>query len=314
MRYFRFGVLLWSLVLDAGWKPPRGIDLYRPAPENNPITPAKIGLGRQLFRDPRLSGDGTLACATCHNPKLAFTDGRTLAQGIRGALGERNTPTVINRAWGTAFFFDGRAATLEKQVLQPILSTHELGGSEEAALALARSYYRRSFRKAFDAEPTMELIARALATYIRSIAAGESPFDRGALDESASRGERLFRGKAGCVACHSGPLFSDEEFHNTGVAWRDGTLRDEGRARKTHRSQDRGAFKTPTLREIDRTAPYMHDGSFGTLAQVVDYYSGGGVKTPEIDGRIRPLHLSVSEKQDLVAFLKSLTGHIQEGQ
>jgi len=314
MRLLLVLVLQSSPLMEAAWHPPRGLDLYRPAPETNRISRLKIALGRQLFRDRRLSRDGSIACVSCHQPALAFTDGLALAQGIGGARGDRNTPAIINRAWGKSFFFDGRASTLEKQVVQPILSAHELGASEASMLALAGRHYRKRFREAFDAEPSMELIARALATYVRTIVAGDSPFDRGTLSESASRGLILFRGKAGCISCHSGPLFSDEEFHNTGVAWRDGILKDEGRARVTGASQDRGAFKAPTLREIDRTAPYMHDGSLETLRQVVDYYDAGGRPNPGLDDRIRRLNLSHGEKQDLVAFLRSLTGRVQDGQ
>ena len=314
MRLFRVMALLSSPLLEAAWHPPGGLDLYRPEPDNNRISPSKIALGRQLFRDRRLSRDGSLSCATCHDPALAFTDGRTLARGIGRAVGDRNTPTIINRAWGASFFFDGRVATLEKQVLQPILNSKELAATEESALALARSHYRSSFLRVFNAEPSMELIGRALASYVRTIVAGDSPFDRGTLDVSASRGLVLFRGKAGCSSCHNGPLFSDEEFHNTGVAWRNGAFQDEGRARVTGAPQDRGAFKTPTLRQIDRTAPYMRDGSLQTLSQVVDYYATGGRKNPGLDSRIHQLQLSDAEKRDLVAFLGSLTGRVQDGQ
>jgi cytochrome c peroxidase len=293
---------------------PLGLDLYRPAPEDNRVTPDKIALGRRLFHDRRLSRDGSLACATCHDSRRAFTDGRGVAQGIGGVRGERNTPTIINRAWGASFFLDGRSATLEEQVLQPILDAKELGMTPEALLALIRSSrYRSQFRAAFGgAEPSIELAARALASYVRTIVAGDSDFDQDKLSPSARRGLALFQGKAGCIACHPGPLFTDEQFHNTGVAWRSGVLTDEGRARVTKAPQDLGAFKTPTLREIARTAPYMHDGSFASLEQVIDYYDRGGQKNPGLDSRLRPLHLSASEKQDLLAFLRALTGRIQD--
>jgi cytochrome c peroxidase len=295
MRPFAVLLAVAVALYAAGPRLPLGLDLYRPSPEDNRITPAKVALGRLLFHDRRLSRDGSLSCATCHDPRRAFTDGRTVAQGIGGARGNRNTPTIVNRAWGRSFFFDGRAATLERQVLQPILSVSELGASPETVLSLARTHYRRRFREAFDAEPSMDLVARALASYVRTIGAGDSDFDRGALGEPARRGLALFRGKAGCHACHSGPLFTDEEFHNTGIAWRTGVPTDEGRARITKTPRDRGAFKTPTLREIARTAPYMHDGSLATLAQVIDYYDQGGQKNPALDTRLRPLRLSATE-------------------
>ena len=305
-------VLLLAVALHAaGPRLPLGLDLYRPVPEDNRLTRAKIALGRRLFHDRRLSRDGSLSCAGCHDPRRAFTDGRTVSVGVDGARADRNVPIIVNRAWGASFFLDGRAATLEQQALQPILNPKELAMTPEAVLAVARS---NSYRAAFGPNPTLEDVARALASYVRTIVAGDSPFDRGALSVSAQRGLALFRGKAGCSACHSGPNLTDEQFHNTGIAWRTGVLTDEGRAGVTHAAEDRGAFKTPTLREISRTAPYMHDGSLSTLEQVVDYYDGGGQKTPVLDTRLRPLHLSPAGKQDILAFLGSLSGRIRDGQ
>src|SRR5262245_9680697 len=253
-------------------RPPLGVDRYLPVPPDNPITAEKVSLGRTLFFDRRLSGDGTLACASCHEPRRAFTDGRSVAQGIGGARGRRNSPTLVNRAWGGSFFFDGRARSLEDLALRPILDPAELGSTGDAVLSLAESSYRFRFRAAFAAEPSLELIAKALASYLRTIVDGDSAFDRlaagkdSALTASARRGLTLFNGKAGCGQCHSGPNLTDEEFHNTGVAWRTGVLTDEGRAGVTSAPADRGAFKTPTLREISRTAPYMHDGSLTSLS------------------------------------------------
>jgi len=303
----------------AGPRPPLGVDRYRPVPANNPVTAEKVSLGRKLFFDRRLSGDGTLSCASCHEPRRAFTDGRSVAQGIGGAGGRRNSPTLVNRAWGSSFFFDGRARSLEDLALQPILDPGELGSTTDAVLSLARSSYGSRFRAAFAAEPSLELIARALASYLRTIVDGDSAFDRfaagndSALTTSARRGLTLFNGKAGCGQCHSGPNLTDEEFHNTGVAWRTGVLTDEGRAGVTSAPADRGAFKTPTLREISRTAPYMHDGSLMSLHEVIEYYDTGGAKNPSLDPKLRTLHLSPMEKADLAAFLDSLTGRIHEG-
>ena len=299
---------------------PLGVELHRPVPSGNRLTPAKIALGRRLFFDRRLSRDATLSCASCHEPQRAFTDGRAVAQGIGGARGRRNSPTLVNRAWGSSFFFDGRARSLEDLALQPILDPTELGSTADAVLSFARASYRSRFRAAFDAEPSLELIAKALASYLRTIVDGDSAFDRfaagndSALTTSARRGRTLFNGKAGCGQCHSGTNLTDDEFHNTGVAWRTGVLTDEGRAGVTSAPADRGAFKTPTLREISRTAPYMHDGSLATLPQVIEYYDTGGEKNPSLDPKLRPLHLSPLEKADLAAFLTSLTGRIQEGQ
>ncbi len=315
------GWLLFAVALHAaGPRLPLGLDLYRPVPEDNRLTPAKIALGRRLFHDRRLSRDGSLSCASCHDPRQAFTDGRTVAQGVNAVRGERNVPIIVNRAWGASFFLDGRAATLEQQALQPILNPKELAMTPEAVLALVRSgRYRAQFRGAFGSGPTMEQVASALASYVRTIVAGGSPYDRylsgdrSALSETAQRGLALFRGKAGCSECHIGPNLTDEQFHNTGVAWRTGSPADEGRARVTGAAEDRGAFKTPTLREITRTAPYMHDGSFPTLDRVIEYYNAGGQKNPGLDSRLRPLHLSPAGKQDLAAFLASLAGRIRDG-
>jgi cytochrome c peroxidase len=223
-------------------------------------------------------------------------------------------PTIVNRVWGTAFFWDGRARTLEEQALQPVLNPQELGMTREGILAVVRSpEYARDFRAAFGSGATLDLVGRAITSYVRTIMSGDSPYDRGALNGAAQRGMKLFFGKAGCSTCHAGPNFTDEQFHNTGVAWRTGSPADIGRAAVTGAVDDRGAFKTPTLRDVARTAPYMHDGSCATLAEVVEYYDRGGQKNPGLDVRIRPLHLAAQEKAEIVAFLESLTGNIATG-
>ena len=276
---------------------PLGLDLYVPVPEDNPLTAEKVALGRRLFRDPRLSRDGTIACTSCHDPARAFTDGRSVAVGVSGRQGRRNVPTLVNRAWGRLFFWDGRVRTLEEQVLRPIEDRNEMDlPARDAAARMGIS--------------TSEL-SQALAGYVRSIMSGDSPYDRfnagdrNALNDEQHTGLNIFRGKGNCVRCHVGPTFSDESLHNTGVAWRDGRLADEGGGE--------GTFKTPTLREIARTAPYMHDGSLDSLQQVVEFYDRGGNTNPTLDPEIRPLRLTEGEKRALVAFLSSLTGAIQEG-
>ncbi|MEP7365438.1 MAG: cytochrome c peroxidase [Acidobacteriota bacterium] len=277
--------------------PPLGLDLYMPVPETNRLTPAKVALGKRLFFDKRLSRDGTLACAGCHDPKLAFSDGRAVARGVGAAEGTRNSPAIVNRGYGALFFWDGRAKTLEQQVLEPILNPKEL------ALTQAELERRTGLKT--------EEVTAALASYVRTIRSGDSRFDRYAASSRTSLSVRekaglaLFQGKANCWTCHSGPNFTDERFHNTGVAWRDGTLSDIGAGQ--------GNFKTPTLREVARTAPYMHDGTLKTLENVVDFYSEGGRENPSLDAGIRPLNLSSDEKHALVAFLRSLTGKLQEG-
>jgi cytochrome c peroxidase len=313
-------VMVTTVVLHAaGARLPLGLELYRPAPRDNRLTSSKVALGRRLFFDRRLSRDGSISCADCHDKRRALTDGLAVARGVGGALGTRNTPIIVNRAWGERQFLDGRASTLEELALQPILNPRELANSTDAVLSLLQSGYRAAFKDAFGTEPSLDLASRALASYLRTIVDGDSRFDRygagddSALSESARRGLALFQGKAGCGQCHSGPNLTDEQFHNTGIAWRTGALNDEGRAAVTHLSTDRGAFKTPTLREITRTAPYMHDGSLATLHEVIDFYDEGGTTNPGLDSQVRPLHLSPADKRDLIEFLYALTGHIEEG-
>jgi cytochrome c peroxidase len=285
--------------------PPLGLDLYMPVPDSNPITREKVLLGRRLFFDKRLSRDGTLACANCHEPERAFSDGRAVARGIHGAEGRRNSPALINRGYGSVFFLDGRAPTLERQALEPILNPIELGLTEP-------ELEQRTGLK------TSEVTA-ALASYVRTIRSGDSRFDRyasgqpRALNELEKVGLELFRGKGHCSACHVGPNFTDERFHNTGIAWRDGRLDDEGRFNVTQTERDHGAFKTPTLREVARTAPYMHDGSLTAIEDVVEFYSNGGRPNPYLDPEIRQINFTDQEKRALAAFLRSLTGRVQEG-
>jgi cytochrome c peroxidase len=314
-------LLLVALGLRAsGPEAPLGLDVYRPVPADNPLTPAKIALGRRLFEDRRLSQDGTVACATCHDPSRAFTDGRAVAIGVGGLAGRRNAPTLVNRAYGRTFFWDGRAVSLEQQVMQPLLDPREMAATPDAVMTLLRrdNAYRRLFKDAFEREPQWDDVARALATYIRTIRSGDSRYDRfrygapSALTEQEQRGMRLFLGKANCWSCHSGPNLSDERFHNTGIAFRGDELLDAGRFVVSQHPGDRGAFKTPTLREVARTAPYMHDGSVATLDAVVEYYDRGGNANPGLDPLIRPLHLPVEEKRDLVVFLRSLSGRISQ--
>jgi cytochrome c peroxidase len=271
---------------------PLGLDLYLPVPEDNPLTAEKIERGRLLFFDSRLSRDNSISCASCHDPERAFSDGRAIAAGVFRRQGRRNSPALINRGYGRLFFWDGRAASLEEQVLKPIEDPNEMD------LPLAEAAARVGLARGE--------IARALASFVRSILSGQSPFDRyingdrTALTVKQQSGLQLFRGKANCTACHVGPNFTDERLHSTGVAWRDGRFTDVGAGQ--------GNFKTPTLREIARTAPYMHDGSLATLEEVIEYYDRGGNQNPRLDPEIRALRLTAAEKQSLVAFLRSLNG------
>ena len=278
-------------------KPLLGLDLYMPVPESNPLTRDKVELGRRLFFDKRLSRDRTIACVTCHDPALAFSDGRVLARGIDGAEGTRNAPALINRGYGSSFFWDGRAKSLEQQALEPILNPRELGLTEG-------ELEQRTKLK------TAEVTA-ALASFVRTIRSGDSRFDRytagqpNAINALEKAGLAVFRGRGNCSACHPGPNFTDEQFHNTGVAWRDGALADRGAGQ--------GRFKTPTLREVSRTAPYMHDGSLTTLEDVIEFYSEGGRPNPNLDVEIRPRNFTPEEKRALLAFLQTLTGRVREG-
>jgi cytochrome c peroxidase len=292
--------------------PPPGLDEYVPVPGDNPITPIKIRLGERLFFDAGLSADRRLSCASCHDPARAFTSGTRIAAGVFGRTGARNVPTILNRAYGQSFFWDGRAATLEEQALGPIQNPTEMGLSLSAFTSRLRrnASYRREFAAAFGETPSATTAARALATYVRAQRVADAPYDRyragdrRALSADAARGLSLFRGRANCSSCHIGPNFTDEQFHNTGVSWGSGDL---GRFRVTRRAEDRGRFKTPTLRQLRLTSPYMHDGSFDSLDAVVEFYDAGGNANQWLDPELHPLRLTASEKRDLIAFLLSLS-------
>jgi cytochrome c peroxidase len=322
--YFRLWITSVSFVavLNAETlRAPLGLDAYVPAPETNPVTREKVELGRALFFWKGLSRDRSLSCGGCHVPGNMFTDDKPRAVGVRGQVGGRRTPRLVNRAWGISFFWDGRAATLEDQVLQPVLNPKEMDLSlnDISARVRADRDLGSRMRAVFGREAECEDIARALASYVRSILAGDSPYDRyiagqrEALNQQQQTGLKLFRGKANCVACHVGTNLTDERFHNTGTGWKDGKWTDPGRAAVSNREADRGAFKTPGLREVARAAPYMHDGSLPTLEAVVDFYDKGGRDNPSIDVEMRRLKLTPDEKRALVELLKSLSGRLSEG-
>lgn len=302
--------------------PPRGLDLHLPAPDDNRPTPARAALGRRLFFDPVLSRDSTLACASCHRPELGFADTLPRSPGVDGRTGPRATPTLVNRGYGASFFWDGRAASLEEAVELPIDNSQELDLPLDSLVArlAANVRYRRLFLRAYGTAPSRGAVARALASFVRLIRSGDAPVDRysserdEALSVEARRGRRLFLGKAGCFACHTGPNLTDEAFHDTGVAARsaaDGGYADPGRGAITGGEENRRAFKTPSLREVARRAPYMHDGSLANLEEVVRFYDRGGGPSPSLDPEIRPLDLSEREIEALVAFLESLSGRLE---
>ncbi|MFO0708062.1 MAG: cytochrome c peroxidase [Nitrospira sp.] len=283
----------------------------------NPLTKEKVELGRTLFFDKRLSRDGTVACASCHLPAKAYTDGQPVSTGIKGLKGGRSAPTAINRVFASAQFWDGRAATLEEQSIGPFVSPVEHGFiNHDEMVAKMRKIpgYRKLFQEVFGREIVIEDVGKAIASFQRTLVSGNSPADRfdvggdqSALSEEAKRGLELFRGKARCIRCHSNFNFTDEKFHNLGIGWDTNTV-DLGRYMVTKNPEDIGAFKTPTLREIAHTAPYMHDGRFKTLEEVVNFYNSGGIKNPHLDNTIIPLELTDQEKKDVVAFLRSLSG------
>jgi len=287
-------------------------------PNDNPLTKKKVDLGRLLFFDKRLSANNTIACATCHIPALAFTDGQPVSTGIHHQQGGRSAPTAINRAFSTVQFWDGRAATLEDQSIGPFANPIEHGfANHDQLVAKINKFngYKKLFKDAFGTVTvTKELVGKAIASFQRTLISGNSPFDRfdydgdeKAVSESVKRGKKLFFDKARCNLCHFGTNFSDEKFHNIGIGW-GGEGLDVGRYNVTKDVKELGAFKTPTLREISKTAPYMHDGRFATLEEVVEHYNQGGVKNPFLDNQIIPLNLTKSEVKDIVAMLRSLEG------
>lgn len=285
-------------------------------PADNPYSEDKALLGRRLFVEKRLSRDGSISCASCHDPDRAFTDGRSVSIGIGNRAGTRSAPTIINRAYGKDQFWDGRAASLEEQVEGPIRNSLEMDNSLENCVQVLQALpdYVALFERAFGSrEITFLKIAQSIATFERTVLSGNSPYDRykagdrKALSESAQRGERVFFRKAKCDQCHFGSNFTDGGFANIGIGM-DQPNPDLGRYNVLGRAMDWGAFKIPTLREIARTSPYMHDGSLRTLEEVVEHYDRGGTPNRNLDRRYRPLNLTAREKADLVDFLRSLNG------
>jgi cytochrome c peroxidase len=308
---------------------------------------AKSALGKKLFFDKRLSQDGTVSCASCHDPASAFASGDAVAIGVRERRGTRNAPTLLNSNLSKSYFWDGRAMTLEQQARQPLLNANEMGMKDEATLVSrisAIDEYRQSFRRVFPRDGiTIDTIVNAIATFERSLVSRNSPFDRfiggdkNAISELQKEGWELFKGKAKCLDCHTrsvaAPLFTDAKFHNTGVRAKELTFEalsqraddvkrmasspatlahdpqfsDLGRFLVTKDAKDLGAFKTPTLRDVELTGPYMHDGSIRTLLDVLRFYNQGGVKNPRLDQKMIPLNLSEHEMNAIVEFLRALT-------
>jgi cytochrome c peroxidase len=288
-------------------------------PENNPLSVAKVDLGKLLYFDPRLSKDNTVSCASCHNPYHGFADPAPTSKGVGGSLGGRNSPTVINRLFSKEQFWDGRAADLEDQAKGPITNPVEMAmASHDFAVKNVRSIrgYEPLFVAAFGSTTVdIDRIAKAIASYERTVVAGDSPWDRylagqtDAMSGAAVRGMGLFLGKGRCITCHVGQNFTDEKYHNLGVGM-DGDKPDLGRYEISKQESDKGAFKTPGLRNIADQSPYMHDGSERTLRQVMELYNRGGVKNQWLSPLIQPLNLGEQEIDDLVAFMHALTGTV----
>jgi cytochrome c peroxidase len=295
--------------------PPLGLPPV-PWPSGNPYSAARVELGRNLFFDPRLSKNAMVSCATCHPPEHAFSGGDPLPVGVTGTPLRRRPPTLINRAYGRSQFLDGRAATLEEQISGPMFAADEMSTNSEAvAAAVSRiAGYARLFENAFgDGAVTFERISQALASFERTILSGNSPYDRfvagdkHALSNDARRGLEIFTRTGECSECHSGFNFTDEKFASLGIG-PDGHPPDLGLGEITKKRRDEGKFKVPTLREVVRTAPYMHDGRFADLDAVLEFYRKGGLPGVHLDSRIAPFFLDVKAKGYLTEFLKSLSG------
>lgn len=319
MKRFALGVA-WAALFVALPRMPHAADDAAPQvpaglpavvwPKDNQPTAAKIELGKQLYFEPRLSKDNTVSCASCHDPVKGFSNGERFATGVGGAKGGRSSPSVINAAYYAQQFWDGRAATLEDQALGPIQNPIEMALSLEDAVAKLNKIdgYKQQFQKVFGTDVNKEGIAKAIAAYERTVLSGNAPYDKfqagdkNALSKQAQEGLKLFFGKARCSACHTGPSFSDNGYHNLGIGM-DAKEPDIGREAVSKLSGDKGAFKTPTLREIAKTAPYMHDGSLKTLEDVVEHYNKGGIANDWLDEEMVPLKLTKDEVAAVVKFM-----------
>ena len=280
-------------------------------PDDNRTTPEKVALGKQFFWDKRWSKSGTVACVSCHQPGHGWTDAQRFSTNFAGKPTPRRAPTLVNRLFSDRQLWTGLRATLEDQ------AKHDGNVSDETVVAQLGAIpgYREQHRKVFGRDLDAEGVAKAIAAYVRTIVSGNAPYDRfkagdrTAISASAQRGLALFAGKASCVRCHAGFNFTDEGYRNIGVGM-DRENPDLGRFGVTRSEADKGAFKTPTLRDVARRGPYMHDGSVPTLADVVALYDRGGIPNPWLSSDVRPLGLAAQDRSDLVEFLNALTGQI----
>lgn len=297
---------------------PAGLGVLPALPEDpeNPSTPAKVELGKQLFEDTRLSGDESLSCASCHPKEMGYAEGVPFSEGTGGQPMPRHTPTLLNSAYYRYINWDGKFAKVPELVLAVMANPRNMNMQDDGVLVARLESvpeYRAQFHEVFDGPPTKQRVALAIDAYVRKLTTPNSPFDRyvagdkRALTAAQTRGLVLFVGKADCTMCHRGPNFADDQFHALGIRGAD-----VGRFKVTNVDADRYAFRTPTLRNVELTAPYMHDGSVSTLREVIDFYDAGGGQQQPKSPLLRKLHLTEREKSDLVAFLESLTGTVEK--
>lgn len=289
---------------------PEGI----PSPSSNPLTAEKAALGKTLFFDTRLSRNGDMSCATCHQPDKRWRDDRMTPLGAENISHARRTPTVLNSAWLTALMWDGRATSLEAQAELPITTAHEMNYEMTALIERLKGVegYRKRFSQAFNNDAiTAERVTKALASFQRTLVSSQAPFDRwvagdeNAISENAQRGFQLFNGKAQCAACHKSWRFTDDSFHDIGLP-----TDDLGRGEQVPKEVTimQHAFKTPSLRDLSLEGPYMHDGSMDSLEEVITHYEEGGIRRDSLSPEMKPFDLTENEKIQLVEFLKTLVG------
>lgn len=289
-----------------------------PYPADNMPTPARVALGKMLFFDPRISRSSNMSCASCHNPMFGWSDGLPTGRGFEGKQLDRASPTIINAAYNTIQMWDGRKKDLEDQAMGPLEAAPEMNTDLESFFKWINSNegYKTAFSKAYPGEPIGDQTFRkAVASYERTIISRDSPFDRWvagdpkAMSIEQLRGMRIFMDpkKGNCVVCHSAPNFTDNGFHNLGLASYGKDKPDLGRYVHKPVQINKGAFKTPTLRDVERTAPYFHDGSAANLMEVIEHYVKGGEVLTNLSPNMKPLNLTPQEKEDLVAFMKALS-------
>src|SRR5271155_416353 len=328
-RYLRSSFLLQTSLAALIFSFPLAAQITRPPlppeyppmtiPEDNPLTVEKIALGERLFFEKGLSADQSVSCGSCHNPSHFFADNVAISKGVHDQRSQRNAISLLNAGYSPHLMWDGRSISLEDQVGYPLMNPREMASTRAFAVQFvtADSSYQLAFKQAFGTDKiTWDEIAKSIASFERTLVSGDAPFDRymsgdaSAIPATAKRGFDFFRGQGGCTSCHiydkENPFFTDFSFHNTGAGWE--TSADLGRYEISKERDDKGAFRTPSLRNVAQTAPYMHNGVFTTLSEVLDFYSQGCGKNPFLDSRLHPLNFTPQQKQDLLAFLDTLTG------